>query len=93
MKVKLRFFGLLRLDLQKEELSLLLPEGASVRMALEKAAQILGPDLKNRLLEGTGPRRGTIILINGKNILYIKGLDTELKEKDKIDLFPPGAGG
>ena len=34
------------------------------------------------------------ILLNGRHIVHLpKGLGTELKEGDEIDLFPPVAGG
>jgi len=36
---------------------------------------------------------GTIILVNGHNILHLNGLDTELNDGDEVALFPPGGGG
>ncbi|HFB84068.1 MoaD/ThiS family protein [Thermosulfuriphilus ammonigenes] len=93
MRVILRFFGLLRLDLGRRDLSLDLPEGATVAEAIEEASRSLGPGLKERLLDAGRTQRGTIILLNGQNILYLRGLETELKDGDQIDLFPPGAGG
>ncbi|MGC9009429.1 MAG: MoaD family protein [Sulfolobales archaeon] len=40
----------------------------------------------------SGSARYTI-LINGVNILMREGLDTKLRDKDTIDIFPPVAGG
>ncbi|TFB09013.1 hypothetical protein E3V08_01680 [Candidatus Atribacteria bacterium MT.SAG.1] len=37
--------------------------------------------------------RGTIILVNGKNVLHLEKLNTIVKNGDEIDMFPPGAGG
>lgn len=34
-----------------------------------------------------------IILKNGRHIQHLDGLETELKEGDKVSLFPPIAGG
>ncbi len=36
---------------------------------------------------------GLLILVNGRNIAHLNGLETKIKEKDRIDIFPPGAGG
>ncbi|WP_347814324.1 ubiquitin-like small modifier protein 1 [Alkalihalobacillus sp. LMS39] len=33
------------------------------------------------------------VFINGKNIMYLEGLQTTVSKKDKIALFPPVAGG
>lgn len=44
------------------------------------------------LFEGNHPA-GLIILINGRNIGRLKGLETALSEGDLISLFPPAAGG
>jgi molybdopterin synthase sulfur carrier subunit len=34
-----------------------------------------------------------IILKNGRHIQHLDGLETELKEGDKVSIFPPIAGG
>jgi len=36
---------------------------------------------------------GAIILVNGKNILHLDGLETKLSDGDQVALFPPGGGG
>jgi sulfur-carrier protein len=36
---------------------------------------------------------GLVILINGRNIGKLSGLNTVLKEGDQVTLFPPAAGG
>ncbi|AMQ19448.1 ubiquitin-like small modifier protein 1 [Thermococcus peptonophilus] len=37
--------------------------------------------------------QGHIILVNGKNIEHLQGLDTPLREDDTISIFPPAGGG
>lgn len=37
--------------------------------------------------------QGYIILVNGKNIEHLQGLDTPLKEDDTVSIFPPAGGG
>ncbi len=38
-------------------------------------------------------KRGTIILLNGQNVLHAQELDTIIKDNDALVLFPPGGGG
>jgi sulfur-carrier protein len=44
------------------------------------------------LFDGSRPV-GLVILINGRNINKLQGLNTLLKEGDLVTLFPPTAGG
>ena len=37
--------------------------------------------------------QGYIILVNGKNIEHLKGLDTPLSDGDTVSIFPPAGGG
>lgn len=34
-----------------------------------------------------------IILVNGRNVLFLQGLDTPLKADDEVSIFPMVAGG
>ncbi len=53
-----------------------------------------GDEFKNFVFNEQGELKpGVIFLVNGKNILHLKGLQTELKDDDEISLFPPAAGG
>ena len=36
---------------------------------------------------------GLVMLINGRNIAKLNGLETVLKDGDQLTLFPPAAGG
>jgi len=48
----------------------------------------------NKLLDENGElKRGTIILVNGHNILHLEKLATPVKDGDIVALFPPGGGG
>ncbi len=55
------------------------------------------PEIKRQLLEsprinGRKPIDG-MILVNGHNVLHLRGLDTELNEEDIVYIFPPAGGG
>ena len=37
--------------------------------------------------------KGYMILVNGKNIEHLQGLDTPLSDDDTVSIFPPAGGG
>ena len=37
--------------------------------------------------------KGAAILLNGKNIVHLKGRKTKLKDGDVVSIFPPVGGG
>lgn len=37
--------------------------------------------------------KGHIILVNGKNIEHLQGLETPIEENDTVSIFPPAGGG
>jgi len=40
-----------------------------------------------------GIKKGTIILIDGKNVLHLDQLDTQIDQDCVVSLFPPSGGG
>jgi molybdopterin synthase sulfur carrier subunit len=49
---------------------------------------------RERIFEDTGQLRNDLtILRNGRNIVFLAGLDTVLDNRDKIAIFPPVTGG
>jgi molybdopterin synthase sulfur carrier subunit len=52
------------------------------------------PSLRERILDDDGNLQSSInLLVNGRSIRYLDGLNTTLKESDQIALFPPVGGG
>jgi molybdopterin synthase sulfur carrier subunit len=52
------------------------------------------PALRERILDEDGNLQSSInILVNGRNIRFLNGLDTPVKESDQLALFPPVGGG
>ncbi|MBE3596119.1 MAG: MoaD/ThiS family protein [Hydrogenibacillus sp.] len=69
------------------------PEGSRVRDLLG-ALSARHPAMREELFQPDGSLRPFVqILINGRNIAFARGLDTEVEEGDEIALFPPVAGG
>jgi molybdopterin converting factor small subunit len=94
--IKVKFFTLLRLYLDLEEVDI--DPGADeidVRTLLEKVCEAVGGELvREKLLEPDGSMKtGTIILINGGDVMDSDKLDCTVKSGDSVSLFPPGGGG
>lgn len=67
--------------------------GATVAEILEKVVQQY-PAVKFHLLDGEGKlRRHFNIFVNGVHVRELNGMDTPLKEDDKVILMASAAGG
>lgn len=49
--------------------------------------------LRTRLFEGDKLSSTIIILVNGRSVDYLKGIETPLKADDIVDVFPVEGGG
>ena len=54
-----------------------------------------GDKLRNKMLSHDGSKLGEeiIILVNGKNVVHLAGINTKLISTDVISIFPVVAGG
>jgi len=96
--ITVNFFTLLRLVLNISEIQLDASPEAPIRDVLRQAEAVVFERTSHRflmkLLNDDGAiKRGTIILINGKNILDTNGLENLVRDGDVVALFPPGGGG
>lgn len=52
------------------------------------------PPLGRQMFQDSGGLKAfVIVLVNGRNIEFLHGMDTRLEEGDVVALFPPVAGG
>jgi len=91
--VEVKFFATLRLALGVASLFLPLGKPVTVKEFLLLCSQKVGVDIDKKLLSGETLLRGTMILVNGRNILHDKGLATIITPGDVVSLFPPAGGG
>jgi molybdopterin synthase sulfur carrier subunit len=93
MKVKL--FNLLSKSVGKKELEL--DNIENVRDLLQYFSEVYGEKVDRWIWQGSGMKRtlmtGTLILVNGRHVQHLQGLETPLKEEDVISIFPPSGGG
>ncbi len=95
MRVKVKFFTLFRLEYGLSELNLELPEEDITIKDLLKIIDIkTDKNISKKLFtDDKKVKTSAIVLVNGKNIFHIRGLDTNIRDGDVISLFPPGGGG
>jgi molybdopterin converting factor small subunit len=94
VNVNVKLLGVFRVFSGKNSISLKLKK-PTVREAVEKIAETLSAESKRMLIdpELNDPRPNALILVNGKEISVLKGLETEVKEGDQIILIPVSHGG
>ncbi len=92
--VKVRFFTLLHLLLNRREMELDSVPGERVEGLLARLQEEIAVPFLHKLTAENGELKvGTIILVNGKHVLHLQGLKTPVKDGDEVALFPPGGGG
>ncbi len=91
-KVEATFYGLLKRVFQEEKKQIDLSNASNIRALL--LAMCNSRERRDRIFDGYGNVRQNIsVFINGRNILFLKGLETELNAGDSVAIFPPMAGG
>jgi len=70
-------------------------EQATVRNVIQTLAESLTTEAKRLLIdpELNDPRPNALILLNGKEINVLNGLETEVDEGDEVTLIPISHGG
>jgi len=91
--ITVKFFSLIRLLIKQNEL-ILDEKDLTIREVLQKAQTEIPIKFLFKLLDAERElQHGTIIMINGKNILHLNKLESMVKDGDIVSLFPPGGGG
>ncbi|WP_312909679.1 ubiquitin-like small modifier protein 1 [Natronosalvus caseinilyticus] len=92
MELDLRFFATFREAVGQKDLSRTVEDGATVGdvlAGLEEEYQ----GLEGELLEDGAIRPQLSVLKNGRDVVHMAGVDTDLEEGDRLSVFPPVAGG
>lgn len=92
MKVTLRAFADYR-EIIGKEMELVLPEEKTIGELLADLGDRY-PNLRSEMFAPTGELKEFInIFINGRNIAFLKNMQSPLSDGDIVALFPPVAGG
>ena len=97
MHVHLRLYGVFRSAAGTSSLTVEIPENApTVKSAIDRIfAQGEFGALRSLLINSatSDPRPNALIMVSGREINTLKGLETELTEGDELALLPVAHGG
>lgn len=91
MIVKVKTFANLK-EVFREKVSLKLKEGAVLKDLLSPV--YLPPKALEVIIDESGNIKPSILILkNGRNIRFLRGLLTRLEDGDKVSILPPVCGG
>jgi MoaD family protein len=95
ISVEVKFLGVFRQFSGRNKVLMKLEKPATVGKAIENLAEAFSSEFKRTLVdpELEDPRPNALILINGKEISVLQGLETEVEDDDEIVLVPVSHGG
>ncbi len=94
MRVTVNFYSIFREMAGGKSFTVEISDNATVKELIEAIKEQVSKEVYEKIYKFMGGRGAkTLILINGRNIKFLNGLDTKISKKDRIDIFPPGAGG
>ncbi len=95
MNISVRLFTTLREISGKRNVVVSFEKGPVTLMSvLVRLAELFGREFKDYLFTEEGAVRGHLsILINGKGIGRLEGVEAELNEGDQVAIVPPVGGG
>ena len=67
-------------------------DGTTVGEVLDSLYERFG-ELRSRIAEDGGLRRFVNVYVDGEDIRFLDGLDTEVKDGDEVTILPAVAGG
>jgi len=95
MKVKVKFFTLFRLEYGLSEISIEIEKDSiNLKELIRLIDAKTGKSISEKIFTNEEKLKSSaIILVNGKNIFHLNGLETSIKDGDVVSIFPPGGGG
>ncbi|MEM0090232.1 MAG: ubiquitin-like small modifier protein 1 [Nitrososphaerota archaeon] len=94
MRIIVRAFATIRELLGTGYVEVLLEDGSDVRTLLKTLTKKFGEGLRNQILVSEEKLAPYVkVLINGRDIEYLSGMGTILKDGDEVAIIPPVAGG
>ena len=93
--VEVKFLGVFRQFSGRNRVLVKLEKPATIGKAIAKLVEAFSSEFKRTLVdpELEDPRPNALILVNGKEIGVLQGLETEVEDGDEIVLVPVSHGG
>jgi molybdopterin synthase sulfur carrier subunit len=92
MKLELRFFATFREVVGTKTIEREFPDGSAVGDVL-RALEDEYEGFAGQILENGTVRDQVNVLRNGREIVHLDGMETDLEDGDTVSVFPPVAGG
>lgn len=90
---RIKLFATLRDMVGKRFLDVPFEDGGTVRELIDAIGQA-DPALKTKMLDKNGELSGVVhVMVDGRNVMWLQGMDTIIRAGDDIALIPPAAGG
>jgi MoaD family protein len=95
ISVNVRLIGVFRELSGKNRFPIELEEPVAVRKVIHKLAETFSPEFKQSLVDAelNDPRPNALVLVNGKEISVLEGLETEVNKGDEVVIIPVSHGG
>ncbi|RCW78449.1 molybdopterin synthase sulfur carrier subunit [Halanaerobium sp. DL-01] len=93
MSIKVKFYSLFKINLKSSGKEYQIDDEITVTDLISMLDDDYDGYFSHKLLDAGEIAPGSIILINGENVIHIDGLDSKIRDGDTITLFPPSAGG
>ncbi len=95
IRVDVRFLGIFQRLSGKKQFQVELDDQATVKDVIVKISEAFSADFRDVLVDSQldDPRPNALILVGGKEISALDGLETEVKDLDEIVLVPMVHGG
>ena len=95
INVKVKLLGIFRELYGKDQVVIGLKEPTAVRRVIQKLVEGFSDEFKRAIIdpELNDPRPNALILVNGREISALKGLETKAYDGDEIVIIPVTHGG
>ena len=93
MIIKVNFYAMLRMTTGVSSVEVQIDRAVTMRHLIDLVCDRTTPQLREDLLDGQEIKKGTLLLVDGRNVLFLDGLDTLVTDQQEIAFFPPGGGG
>ncbi len=91
--IKVKFYSLFKINLKSSGEEYEFDGAITATELISKLDADYDGYFSHKLLEAGEISPGSIILINGHNVIHLNGLNSIIKDGDIVTLFPPSAGG
>ncbi|SCY05908.1 MoaD/ThiS family protein [Alkaliphilus peptidifermentans] len=93
--VSVQMMGIFKNYISEEERYISLKDGSTIMDLLEELSKKCNHEFRKDVVEkiSTSECLQSLIFINNRNLVFEKGIDTQMEDGDKIMFLPPMGGG